>query len=63
MAVSINGHKEKGNRQRIPERASSRFAGSLSGSHMADTWYRGWRAYVDWKETKIYRANLAFRAV
>ena len=31
--------------------------------YISDTYYPGWRAYVDGKETKIYRANLAFRAV
>ena len=31
--------------------------------YVSDTYYPGWRAYVDGKETKIYRANLAFRAV
>jgi hypothetical protein len=31
--------------------------------YLSDTYYPGWRAYVDGKETKIYRANLAFRAV
>ncbi len=31
--------------------------------YLSDTWYPGWRAYVDGKETRIYRANLAFRAV
>lgn len=31
--------------------------------YLTDTYYPGWRAYVDGKETKIYRANLAFRAV
>jgi hypothetical protein len=31
--------------------------------YLSDTYYPGWRAYVDRKETKIYRANLAFRAV
>jgi hypothetical protein len=31
--------------------------------YVSDTHYPGWRAYVDGKETKIYRANLAFRAV
>jgi len=31
--------------------------------YVSDTYYPGWRAYVDGKETGIYRANLAFRAV
>jgi hypothetical protein len=31
--------------------------------YLSDTYYPGWRAYVDGRETKIYRANLAFRAV
>ena len=31
--------------------------------YVSDTYYPGWRAYVDGKETKIYRADLAFRAV
>lgn len=30
---------------------------------VSDTWHPGWKAYVDGKETKIYRANFAFRAV
>lgn len=39
---------------------------SLNGSGLlvlADSFYPGWRAYVDGKETKILRANLFFRAV
>jgi hypothetical protein len=31
--------------------------------YASDTYYPGWRAYVDGRETKIYRANLAFRAI
>lgn len=31
--------------------------------YVSDTWYPGWKAYIDGQETKIYRANLAFRAV
>lgn len=30
---------------------------------LSDTYYPGWKAYVDGKETKIYRANYAFRAI
>lgn len=30
---------------------------------LSDTYYPGWKAAVDGKETKIYRANFAFRAV
>lgn len=31
--------------------------------YISDTFYPGWKAYIDNKETKIYRANYAFRAV
>ncbi len=31
--------------------------------YCADTFYPGWRAYVDGMETNIYRANLAYRAI
>jgi hypothetical protein len=31
--------------------------------YVSDTFYPGWKAYVDGRETVIYRANLAFRAV
>jgi hypothetical protein len=31
--------------------------------YLSDSYYPGWRAYVDEKETRIYRANLAFRAI
>ncbi|MCH7641192.1 YfhO family protein [Patescibacteria group bacterium] len=30
---------------------------------LADTWYPGWKALVDGKEEKIFRANYTFRAV
>jgi len=30
---------------------------------ISDNYYPGWRAYVDNKETKIYRANYTFRAI
>lgn len=30
---------------------------------VSDTFYPGWKAYVDGVETKIYRANFAFRAI
>ena len=30
---------------------------------LADTWYPGWKAFVDGKEAKIYRANYVQRAV
>ncbi len=31
--------------------------------YISDTFYPGWKAYIDGRETLIYRANLAFRAV
>ncbi|HUJ68919.1 MAG TPA: YfhO family protein [Syntrophorhabdales bacterium] len=31
--------------------------------YLSDTYYPGWRAYVDGRQTPIYRANLAFRAI
>ena len=30
---------------------------------LSDNYYPGWKAYVDGKETKIYRANYTFRAI
>jgi hypothetical protein len=30
---------------------------------LSDTFYPGWKAYVDGKEEKIYRANYAFRSI
>ena len=31
--------------------------------YMSDAYYPGWKAYIDGKEVRIYRANLAFRAI
>lgn len=31
--------------------------------YITDTFYPGWKAYIDGKKTEIYKANLAFRAV
>ena len=30
---------------------------------LSDTYFPGWKAYVDGKKAKIYRANYAFRAI
>ncbi len=30
---------------------------------LSDNYYPGWKAYVDNKETKIYRANYTFRSI
>jgi hypothetical protein len=30
---------------------------------LSDAYYPGWKAYIDGKETKIYRANYIFRAI
>lgn len=39
------------------------FANDHAFLYLSDTYYPGWRAYVDGKETNIYRANMAFRAI
>ncbi|MCX5811447.1 MAG: YfhO family protein [Proteobacteria bacterium] len=31
--------------------------------YVSDTFYPGWKAYIDGRQTRIYRANLAFRAI
>jgi uncharacterized membrane protein YfhO len=31
--------------------------------YVSDAYYPGWKAYLDGKEARIYRANLAFRAI
>ncbi|MCX5807139.1 MAG: YfhO family protein [Proteobacteria bacterium] len=31
--------------------------------YVSDTFYPGWKAYIDKRQTKIYNANLAFRAI
>ncbi len=47
-----------------PNRIEARYdADRDSLLYLSDTYYPGWRAYVDGKETPIYRANLAFRAL
>lgn len=30
--------------------------------YLADAWYPGWKAYIEGKQTPLYRANYAFRA-
>lgn len=40
-----------------PPSSASRFL------FISDSWYPGWKAYIDSKEQKIYRANYMFRAV
>jgi hypothetical protein len=46
--------------QRVSIRAALNSPGVLI---LADSFYPGWRAYVDGRETQILRANLFFRAV
>ncbi|HPP06878.1 MAG TPA: YfhO family protein, partial [Syntrophorhabdaceae bacterium] len=31
--------------------------------YISDTFYTGWKAYIDGKKTDIYKANIAFRAI
>lgn len=38
-------------------------AGSNKLLFLSDVYYPGWKAFIDGEETKIYRANYAFRAV
>jgi hypothetical protein len=45
---------------RISCRVTANSAGYLV---LLDSWYPGWKAYVDGRETEILRANYAFRAV
>ena len=49
---------ESSNRLRLRVQAAERSLLVLS-----DTYFPGWKAFLDGKETKIYRANYAFRAV
>jgi hypothetical protein len=47
-----------------PERSEWRVRAATPGFMVTtDAWYPGWRARVDGRPAKIYRANLAFRAV
>jgi hypothetical protein len=46
--------------QKVTIQASVNFAGILV---LTDSFYPGWRAYVDGREAEIFRANLFFRAV
>jgi len=56
--VSIRSFSD--NKNEITVRITSSFDGFLM---LTDNYYPGWRAYVDSKEVKIYRANYTFRAI
>ena len=38
-------------------------SGNSSFLVLSDSWYPGWRAYIDQKETRIYRTNGVFRGI
>jgi hypothetical protein len=64
---NLSKHEVRGNVKLISYRANS-VSLTCSSEHdaflyVSDTYYPGWKAYIDGKEVSIYRANLAFRAV
>jgi uncharacterized membrane protein YfhO len=63
-----NGNMDVSGRTKLIYYKANRFSVEYETSndaflYVSDTYYPGWKAYVDGKETKIYRANLAFRAI
>lgn len=63
----LNGSNHQANVQVVsytPNKAE--FKTNAQGNRLlflSDTYYPGWKAFVDDEETKIYRANYAFRAI
>lgn len=65
--ITLAGKQSSGNAQvtsytpnKISINASTNFPALL---FISDNYYPGWKAFVDGKETQIYRANYTFRAI
>jgi hypothetical protein len=68
LSLSRKGRKREGGEVRILSETNNRvelLAQSAEDSLLvlSDTYYPGWKAFVDGKKTKIYRADYNFRAI
>lgn len=67
-AVAASGGGAAAGRAEITRYGNNRVACRVSADApgflvLLDSWYPGWKAYVDGRETEVLRANYAFRAV
>jgi hypothetical protein len=66
-SIALNEENVKGEVRLLSYNANKAFfeceTQSDSFLYVSDAYYPGWKAYLDGKEARIYRANLAFRAI